>query len=226
MSGDPSDDFVPDKALVKRVRKILKRESQTYLERRAAPYDGVKGELPEWVPEWHQREFFRLRNKLLDSQYVTPGQVLTWLDIFTESGEGAESQRTRPIPPEHFDAVGQLAHYRWAVSLGSERGLESLIDKNIAKQAITGKKFHEGRKPNTIRPVRKFIRAELKQNPNAKNQEIWISLKSRPPKGWAVRETSRIGLYIEGPKTSDNVGWRRFCNIAADERKLLLKFTG
>lgn len=90
--------------------------------------------------------------------------------------------------------------------------------KSLARE---GKKFRAGRKSGSIRPVRKFIRSRLKQNHSIKNQEIWDDIRSRPPKGWTPMQNARLGRYIEGPNPGDNVGWPRFRNIAAQERKLL-----
>jgi hypothetical protein len=85
-----------------------------------------------------------------------------------------------------------------------------------------GVKFTRGRKKNTGSPIRKAIAKLLKANPAMRNPELWEAIKIKPPKGWVVYESVKLGKYIEGPKL-ENISHRRFCNICGEERK---KITG
>lgn len=96
-----------------------------------APYDGVLGRLPDWVPDWHQQEFFKARNSLLNGgRYGDPvnrEQIIEWMDAYCRLGNTPEGQVSRDyIPIERMDPIGQLAHYRYAVSRGELKGLELL----------------------------------------------------------------------------------------------------
>lgn len=158
MSGDPSDDFIPDPALVELIDQILEREAQKHKKRRAAPYDGVMGEPPEWVPEWHQVEFIRLRNELLDygvcNTRVTPEQVLKWLDAWAQIREikGDEILPPPYIPSEVSKTVEYLADLRFAVSLGKQKGLEFLTGPAHAKYAMMGKNFSRNQSEKAKKP--------------------------------------------------------------------------
>src|SRR4029434_8626908 len=87
------------------------------------------------------------------------------------------------------------------------------------KQRELGRKMTAGRKPGTVGPIRLAIRTVLAKTPAIKNDPLWEVLKAKPPQGWTFYE-NKLGRYIEGPKPTDGMGWRSFCNAASDERKL------
>lgn len=92
--------------------------------------------------------------------------------------------------------------------------------------AKLGSKFKKGRKQGSSGPIRKAIARLLKKTPAMKNAELWRAIKDNPPRGWKVYE-NRAGHYIEGPEAGDNMGYERFCNVSAEERKKLnQKITG
>jgi hypothetical protein len=178
-------------------------------------YDGVMGTLPEWIPENFHVDFHAIRGRLLEaySHAALLGYIAEYLTM-------DESTETHSIPGEIMRDVSLLAHYREAVRLGQLAGLALLTDNEHAGQVIHGKKF-PGRKPGSIGPVRKFIRARLAKNHAATNEELWDAIKAKPPKGWMPMDTTKFGRYIDGPPGSDEVKWKSFCTYAAAERKLL-----
>ena len=95
---------------------------------------------------------------------------------------------------------------------------------DVQPRLSLAERFLKGRKVNTISSVRAFIRAQLQKSSALTNEELWIAIAKKPPKGWQAFD-NRIGRYLEGPSKDNgdiqNVGYRRFINIAADERKLL-----
>ncbi len=92
--------------------------------------------------------------------------------------------------------------------------------------AKLGSKFKKGRKQGSSGPIRKAIARLLKKTPAMKNAELWRAIKDNPPRGWKAYE-NRAGHYIEGPEAGDNMGYERFCNVSAEERKKLnQKITG
>lgn len=176
-------------------------------------YDGVFGRLPEWIPANFHVDFRIIRERLLET--YSHADLLGYIAEYLAMDENTE---TYSIPGEIMRDVSILAHYQEAVRLGLDEGLALLTDNEHAGQVIHGKKF-PGRKPGSIGPVRKFIRARLAKNHAATNEELWAAIKAKPPKSWTPMESTRLGRYIEGPNAGDNVGWARFCNIASEERK-------
>ena len=86
-----------------------------------------------------------------------------------------------------------------------------------SRTAAALKKFTVGRKPGSVGPIRKEIEDLLKKNPTMKNTELWAAIGAKPPRGWQFYD-NRAGKYIEGPKSGDNMGYLRFCNVAWEER--------
>jgi len=68
--------------------------------RNEQPYDGVLGRLPQWVPEWHQIQFRRTRNHLLDKgvhgKPLRPPIVQGYIKIYTELGVSRDSTIAKP----------------------------------------------------------------------------------------------------------------------------------
>lgn len=88
----------------------------------------------------------------------------------------------------------------------------------LASDAVeTGKKFRAGRRPNTGGPIRKAIARALAKNPAMHTRELWTAIAARPPRGWTFCN-NRAGEYIEGPRAR-NMSYRRFGNIASEERR-------
>lgn len=84
--------------------------------------------------------------------------------------------------------------------------------------AQEGRKFKTGRKPGTAGALRLAIAALLKNGPALTNAELWARMKTNPPGGYEFCQTARLGKYIEGPTPKDSMGYRRFMNVAAEER--------
>lgn len=119
------------------------------------------------------------------------------------------------------DTIGQasaiLARYLYAAALGEENGLPLLLGDEFAKTVKKGRKFnHPGR---GYGPIRKWIARQLKKK-MMKPSELWDAFKDKPLSGWEVEEPryfKDIEPSLSGPK-SENIGYRRFCNVASEER--------
>ncbi len=99
--------------------------------RLAAPYDGVLGHLPEWVPEPTKKEFESSRNIVLNIWKYDPDEAVLWLTRFdSEDGDWiypAIYPCGRALDLDFFcKTIGNLAHIKWAISLGPDKGLEQL----------------------------------------------------------------------------------------------------
>lgn len=89
----------------------------------------------------------------------------------------------------------------------------------LEPMAALGQKFKpQGRGKG---PIRKKIEQLLKKNPKATNAELWEAIKAKPPKGWELMDSIRLGKYIEAPSGQRGMNWATFINHAASERKAL-----
>src|SRR2546427_811596 len=108
----------------KKLGDWLDKDEQWKLDAAAASYDGILGSLPNWIPHGINNEFVRLRNNLLGSsvcgEKITHEIALLYLDRYKKLGEGDEKESY--IPSEVFEVVGQLARWRYIVSLGQQKG--------------------------------------------------------------------------------------------------------
>lgn len=216
--------MMDDEALYARVDEVLGQNKTEIQKRNAAPYDGVMGTLPDWVPANFGREFHAIRNRLLST--YEHADLLDYIAEMRDMGMRCPSGLLtgtyyRPRTPfQIMTDVSILAQFQEATRLGPVDGLALLTDAELAGQVEHGKKF-PGRKPGSIGPVRKFIRDKLAKNHAATNEELWAAIKAKPPKGWTPMDTTKFGRYIEGPPGSDEVKWKSFCTYASDERKML-----
>lgn len=114
--------------------------------RESAPYDGVFGLLDNWVPAWHQKRFVQTRNSLLDRGRYGDGfareQIIEWIDAYCRLTDSSQGYVRNYVPFELWEPIGDLAHYRYAVSLGEKKGLELLAGKD----AVRGRKVIGGAK--------------------------------------------------------------------------------
>lgn len=185
---------------------------------------------PNWFPLDKQIDFRGKRRDLLNS--------MTLDDLRATAEEIIELHRDHFGDPNYWkheyrpasingtpDTVGHacaiLARYVYAATLGEEKGLALLLGDEHAGLAIHGKKMRQGRKKSTIGPIRKFIRAMLAKKPKATNEELWTTIKAKPPKGWTPMETARYGRYIDPPAGHTEVKWKSFRTYASLERKRL-----
>lgn len=173
--------------------------------------DAIYGSLPQWMPMPSIDRARRIIQGLLNDGF--PLSVITRL-----VGEAERDELSFPgivnDPSAFAQSVYELAHLRYAISLGKLEGLRCLA----GEQARHGQVFKDGgRKLGTGSPIRKEVARLLKKNPAMKNPELWEAVKAKPPKGWQAFE-NRVGKYIEGPKM-DNMGYGRFCNVCGEERK-------
>ena len=202
-------------------------------QRMSAPYDGVLGTLPGWIPEHIQHEFYSIRDRLLDK--YTPDHVIRCIEIGISEARNTKGMLSgaaldftdRPFRFSDVKGVRDasfLVRLRMAVELGEEKGLPLLIGNEQAEAVAIGKKFRKGRKQGTGGPIRKWIKQMLIKHPTMKNRELWTAFKQKPLKGWQVMKSSE-GEYLEGPDWNNvakkAMGYKRFSNITKEERDKL-----
>lgn len=183
----------------------------------------VPGSLVTWVPDLgdgsHQADhrnwdFFLLQDETL-------------ADIVSDSGKTEEEILAFVLDtcsPNNIDAVSQaLQRTRTKLKLGvAISHIETALDAvfTLAPMASVGKKFRDGRKPGTLGPVRKALRASIKKNCALSTLELWDNVANRlKGKGWTAYDTAKTGRYLEGPAAGDNVNYSTFASYATQERK-------
>jgi hypothetical protein len=152
-----------DDALYARVDEVLGQNQAEIQRRHAAPYDGVMGTLPDWMPANFHREFDAIRGRLLATysradllDYVAEMRDMGMLgnrdagefaelvsladDLETTSPSGMlTGTYSRPRTPFKIMAdVSTLAQIQEAVRLGPVEGLALLTDQEHAKTATIG----------------------------------------------------------------------------------------
>jgi len=188
-------------------------------------------ELPRWIPRHKRDEFINARDRLLGIHGISLSDLQDAIDDvlavhakdMLDPAYASYERQVRAvdeIAARREKLIRLMARVVHAMNLGETDGLPVLMDQETAGQVTHGRKFR-GRKPDSIGPVRKFIRAKLKKNPSATNEELWDAISKRPPKDWTPIENARLWRYIEGPSAADEVKWKSFCTYASIERKRL-----
>jgi len=129
-----------DEALYARVDEVLGQNKTEIQKRNAAPYDGVMGTLPDWVPANFDREFHAIRNRLIST--YEHADLLDYIAEMRDMGMQGDRDRGtyyRPRTPFQIIAdVSILAQFQEATRLGPVDGLALLTDTEHAKTATIG----------------------------------------------------------------------------------------
>lgn len=176
-----------------------------------SPLVAIYGAIPKWVPDPSTGRVQRIIQKLLSDGFTVDG-ITTAVD--SAQNHALKFPGIVSDPVAFIQDIHELLHLRHAISLGKLEGLACLA----GDQARHGQKFKDGKKIGSVGPIRKEIAKLLGNNPQMKTPELWSTIAKKPPKGWTVCE-NRQGKYIEGPKVSDGMGYRRFESVVSAERK-------
>lgn len=90
-----------------------------------APYDGILGLPPKWIPRPLYLEFVHTRNFLLDAGNA-PEQILAWIRSYRGTVE-ATSFRSAYWPPEYERDIETLVYVQDLVNLGEVDGIEAYL---------------------------------------------------------------------------------------------------
>lgn len=191
----------------------------------------LTGELPSWIPRHKCDDFINARNRLLGIHKISLHDLQEAINEVLElhakdmldpayAVHERQCRAVDEVEARREKLIRLMARVVHAVNLGEADGLPVLTDSDHAARVTHGKKF-TGSKPDSIGPVRNFIRKALAKKPKATNEELWDAIKAKSPKGWTAMENVRYGRYIDPPAGRQEVKWKSFCSYAALERKRL-----
>lgn len=143
-----------------------------------APYDGIKGYPPEWVPTPFRDQFRSARNVLFLSAYekrATYEDIQKRFDYVVQHKHGfLELAVTKDCRPYDTQLRILLQLYK-AVQLGPEEGLRELAG-DVAVAGLRARTGHQKRADFSAKPRVKEIGSEIwKQNPDATIKDIIYS---------------------------------------------------
>jgi hypothetical protein len=200
---------MPTKSVQERLVRYLEVEEQTL----DVAFKAVFANLPRWVPLPSREHARRIVQRLISDGFST-NDIRRSIRDAQKDGLIIPGIVTDPVAFTQY--IYELAHLRYAVSLGEVEGLRILA----GVQAAQGVRFTEGRKSGTTGPIRKLIKNLLARDPSLTNFDLWNLVGSRPPAGWEVHSTPKLGRYFDGPN-GRCMSYRRFLNVCAEERKAL-----
>jgi hypothetical protein len=118
-----------------------------------APYDGVLGQLPKWMPKNFHRQFRRLRGILLHtySHDDLLGFIAEAAEVFYKDEKNPTVSRSLMPDGICFDIL-DLAKFQEAVRLGKEAGLSLLTDPDHAKHVTMGEGYSRQQSDKASKP--------------------------------------------------------------------------
>ena len=138
------------------------------------------------------------------------------------NGDLRERRRLQRLTDLELQAALRAEYeQRQRIATEKAKGAALTAEENaeIERLVTLGKRFTAGRKLGTKGLIRKTIARLLTKTPRMKNADLWEAIANKPPKGWSAYDNSQ-GKYLEGPE-NENMGYKRFCNVASEERKNL-----
>jgi hypothetical protein len=110
----------------------VRRQLAVVRKREAAPYDGVLGSLPDWMPEHLRDRFEYSRNELLDKHAAD--DVRRWLKAFRSCHTQVVGFHSAPTyPPNLKGPLRDLDEVEYLVSAGKTQASELLIGTHGAQ---------------------------------------------------------------------------------------------
>jgi hypothetical protein len=130
-------------------------------ERNNAPYDGVLGRPPDWIPATLDADFLDARNRILDEGYAVE-RALTWLRDYRALANGKGGRVSWPT--EFENEMRTLALVQAMVDDGPELGMKRFLGerqyRGVGKQDRRDQ-IDSINKPNMIPPEKRALVLEL-----------------------------------------------------------------
>ena len=111
------------------------------------PYDGIRGELPVWVPQQFITAFKEIQSKLLMEQRNNPDRIKQHIENYTNSLDDHKPEIVDvKIPDKIRSDIDRLWIINYAINLGKQKGLEILLGGKTAKNVIPEQEENENLK--------------------------------------------------------------------------------
>ncbi len=169
-----------DSSLFSAVKRVL----ATSKERKSAPYDGVLGMPPTWVPDPLVAEFMCYRDELLDRKH-SPEEIQAWRRAraketgITFDGEEGLWIGSYPLDIRHeLDALNYIEHI---ASLGEQRGIAVYLGKSaeaVYRGAVSDRQRTIAKQPRT-NALRRCVEGIVRDNLSVTWKECLKELSRR-----------------------------------------------
>jgi hypothetical protein len=161
--------------------------------RNAPQYDGLNGQLPDWMPPPLKHEFNAVRDRLLDSESID--DVQNWMGLW----RSPTADGWMYVPPEYDRDIDSLVYIQSIVNLGPEAGIDAYLGKGGMEVVRGTEVVRDLARVDYNREVAKRPR------PDGLNRVILNLLRQRPdgePAGPYVerrlRELAEVRAQVDG----------------------------
>ena len=210
-------------------------EKQRHEERDSAPYNGILGQLPQWVPRPIKDDFKRNQFWVLDAWGISIEEAIYWIEGCPDTDNqidhiDLESAKTFPsgktMDRTHFgEVINVLSNIKWATSIEPDAGLYFLC----GEFAMIGYRSKNNLKPCAISDLtilaehtyRQLAKSQKRQ-PSGKN--VIAALRSHDnPTNPIIQEidlTDEVIFWRTMKGSESKTGFRQFYNKLTEFRKL------
>jgi hypothetical protein len=175
-------------------------------ERNAKPYDGLLGQLPDWVPPPLPHEFVAVRNRLLDSESID--KVQEWMRLWCSPTSG---EWMAYVPPEYDRDIDSLVYIQRLVNLGPQAGIDAYLGKS-GMEVVRGVARVEHNRKAAKQPradgLQRVIREILLERPHDEPAAPFVEERLRE-----LERDEVDGVTIESIE-SDEIWWHDANNPA------------
>jgi len=108
------------------------------------PYDGIRGKLPEWIPQQFSNGFKKIQSKLLMEQRYIPDQIKRYIANYPNNLDNLNPEMvSEKIPYKILDDIDRLWIIKYAIKAGEQKGLGILLGGKTARSFFHGQKEKE-----------------------------------------------------------------------------------
>ena len=224
-----------DRGLDNELIKQLVEEKQTDEERDSAPYNGILGQLPQWMPTRIKADFKRNQFWVLDAWGISIEEAIYWIEGCPDTDNQIDhidlkSAKTFPsgssMDRVHFgDVIEVLSNIKWATSIEPDAGLYFLC----GEYAMIGYRSKNNLKPRAISDLtilaeqtyRKLAKSQKRQ-PSGKDVIAALCSHDKPtnPIIQEIDWTDEIIFWRTNKGSETKTGFNQFYNKLTPIRKL------
>lgn len=209
----------------------LKMAMRELEERDAAPYDGVLGRPPAWLPQALLDEFAVTRNRLLQTH--TAEDVRNWMGSFREALNVDGSGWIGWWPPELQRDLGALVYVQYVAELGEKSGIQAYLGRGqyhgLRKKVVSDLSSASAKKKlGTKKPITRIIE-RLYHNGHKTRPQIVAALEGddaldaaqirNDPINFEHHETTGDRVYYAVDGNEGEISFKRIDNLLSEIRK-------